>query len=273
MALTKFKYNLATYFLGYIKEFMYSTFYVFRPKRTRGIETKFVILSSGRTGSTLLVNLMNNLDDVECQGELLKRRLWRPRHFIKMWEKQTLKKHFGFKILSYHIRNVQKINKEKEFLNNLTAQGYKVIYLERQNRLYQAFSLLYALSRDRWHQEKNKSIRKHKIIVDFNILDQWMRDLEELGRYEEELLEGIDYLHLVYENDLQNKKQHNRTLDKIANFLNIETQTAFSDFKKITPRKLDSFIENYDETIAYIREQPYAHFLNLTEQPSDSVCE
>lgn len=274
MALTKFKYNLATYFLGYIKELMYSGLYPFRTKRSKSIETKFIILSSGRTGSTLLVNLMNNLDDVECQGELLKRRLWRPYRFIEMWEKQTLKKHFGFKLLSYHLRNVQTFNKEKEFLLHLSSQGYKVIYLERQNRLYQAFSLLYALSRDQWHQEKNKKLAKHKIIVDFKILDQWMEDLEELERYEEELLKEIDYLHLVYEKDLERPHQHNRTLEKVATFLNIEHQEVSSSFKKITPRQLNSFIENYDETVAYIEKQPYAHYLhNVTERPTSSTYE
>jgi len=272
MALTKFKYTLATYYFGYIKELIYTSLSIFYPRRSNGIETKFIILSSGRTGSTLLVHLINDLDDVECKGELLKRRLLRPLHFIKMWEKQTVEKHFGFKLLSYHLRNVQKFKKEKEFLDNLTSQGYKVIYLERQNRLYQAFSLMYALSRDQWHQEKNKQIQQGKIVIDFNILDQWMKDLNDLGKYEQELLEGIDYLHLVYENDLEHLYQHNETLEKVAGFLNLNPKRVAPSLKKITPRQLNSFIENYEETVAHIKKQAYAHyFIDLNEEYPRSI--
>ena len=43
---------------------------------------KFIVFNSGRAGSTLLVKLLDNHSQIQCEGEILRRKMLYPRAYI-----------------------------------------------------------------------------------------------------------------------------------------------------------------------------------------------
>ena len=81
------RYYVSTQFLGYPFELKTRINNYFIKKGAP--ENKVVIFSSGRSGSTLLVELLNSFPSVHCDPELLKRKLVSPLKLIKAKSSQV----------------------------------------------------------------------------------------------------------------------------------------------------------------------------------------
>ncbi len=93
---------------------------------------KFVIFGSGRSGSTLLTKLLDKHSQIECYGEILRRKMLFPGSYIERCSQTAQKPIFGFKLLSYQLQTTQtSIQNKKTFLSNLVKDGY-------QNHLFRA---------------------------------------------------------------------------------------------------------------------------------------
>ena len=84
--------------------------------------TKFAIFGQGRTGSTLLVDLLNRHPKIACEEEIFNRRrhpfngkIWKPYWFLKGVEANYRDKVFGFKVKIYQLTKHQQIQ-PAEFL-------------------------------------------------------------------------------------------------------------------------------------------------------------
>ena len=112
--------------------------------------TRFVIFSRARSGSTLLVDLMNASDRVFCDGELFHDRRTFPSLFLHSRSALSEKPAYGFKLLSYQLSHKLPKSYESSFLSSLVNRhGYRLIYLYRENTLAQEISNVLA------HQRKS----------------------------------------------------------------------------------------------------------------------
>ncbi|MEZ4884841.1 MAG: hypothetical protein R3E32_08965 [Chitinophagales bacterium] len=248
--------------LGYGVELSNLLSYPFMEKQLP--DKKFVLFSSGRAGSTLLVKLLDSHSQIQCEGEILRRKMLYPAAYINRCSQISKNPVFGFKLLSYQLKNVQTSIKEKEiFLQDLVDNKFQIIYLERKNILRQALSVMYAYHRDQWHVKKGQNINATKMTIDPVVLKNWMDGIEELKVYEKKMLELLPHLHIIYEQDLNTPEQQAATTEIVTSFLDIPHEEVNTNLKRVTPKNLSSFVENTDEIIDYLDASRYRQYLEL----------
>ena len=80
---------------------------------------KFIIFGWGRSGSILLVSLLDSHNKIHCDGEILHNPVLSPHLQIKLCASRCHKPIYGFKLLTYQIKQVQQIKKPCKFVRQL----------------------------------------------------------------------------------------------------------------------------------------------------------
>jgi len=242
-------------YTGYIREaFTYST-YFFRPKRHP--VKKFFIFSFGRSGSNLLVSFLNSHPQIQCDNELLWKRVLSPKRYLKCHERLSKKDIYGFKFLSSHFE-VQNIRDPQIFVEDLHASGYQIISLKRRNLIRQAISHLYAFYRGKFHHSEEQGEQTFVTMsLDPAKLEQELQWIDSLHQLEDSILANLPYLRLYYEDDLNDAINQQAAVDRITAFLGIPSARIGTNLKRTTPEDLSTIIENYDEVMTFVRGTKY----------------
>lgn len=252
------KQRIDKQYLGYAREVVYATNSMLG-RHTH--EKQFVIFGRGRSGSRLLVDLLNSNKDIYCDTEILNRPVFSPFSHIRNCSRMHASRVYGFKLLSYQLRSVQKTENPGDFVKKLVYDyGYQLIYISRKNLLRQTLSKHYANFRNSWH-EKQKLISRPLMSVDIPTLLKHLEEGNQLYGYEQSIVESIDHLPLTYEDNLSSEEKQKDTIAQIVNFLDIEEFEANSQLQKITVNHFADFIKNYEEMAAALRSTPYAGYL------------
>lgn len=223
---------------------------------------KFVIFGRGRSGSTLLVNLLNSQDKVHCDYEILHDRLLFPRSYIDLCALRCKSRVYGFKLLSYQVRDVQPISDPEKFLFSLYENGYKFIYLTRSNLVAHALSNINASLKQKFHHRSCEGELEYKpILVEIEEVFQRIQYSEELGEYEKKLLKKIPHISITYEENLLDRECHQKTVDKVLELFNLPSNPVKTNLVKLMPLELSKMVENYEELIQAIKKSKYAHFI------------
>lgn len=252
------RYFLSTRFLGYPFELKTWLNQYFTAEQVP--EKRLVIFSTGRSGSTLLVELLNCFPSVFCDTELLKRRLVDPLSLIEARASQSQKEIYGFKLLSYQLRDIQiSIHNKRNFLKRLSRNGYHTIYLSRENKLQQAISSVLAMAQSRWHSTKLSD--NAAITMDVNVLAQTIKEMEDLAKHEEKLLKSIPHLSLSYEQDLEEKEAHYTTMNKLSDYLNQPFVEPNITLKKLHKGHFSDYIHNWEEVLQFIENSKFSKYI------------
>ena len=234
--------------LGYLFEL--SSYAQSKIRKTHHPKVKFIIFGTGRSGSTLLVDMLRSNPQIHCDNELFHRKLVNPFSLIERRAHMFDAIAYGFKCLTYQIYEVLGYTNHQEFIDTLHQLGYKIIYLRRDNTLMQALSNMYARYRNIYHTKANKRVSGHtsKINVDFEVLDDWMQRLDEQKTFEQTLLRDVPHLNVSYEADLMVPESHRQTVQKIGEFLGIDCSAAPKvSLRKASPTQLEDYVENLSE--------------------------
>lgn len=84
--------------------------------RRRANPKRFMVYGRPRSGTTLLNHLLNQLPDVQADGELMHFGLARPHSFPAVAARNSKRPFYGFKLLSYQSMDVQRITRPLHFL-------------------------------------------------------------------------------------------------------------------------------------------------------------
>lgn len=214
----------------------------------------FVILSSGRSGSTLLVQLLNCHQKIACKGELLNRNYMQV-HNLHGANNRTLISYILASLIPSKIwlpyTGFKLFNEQLEFCNLhlkdlLTALFCpRVIILYRENMLETYVSLEIAFKTDVWYSEGSGSSEKIKIdwqkFVDYVMTERarWKRSMMDMSVYSDHEMLFISYEELIGD--------RNKTMNKIFQFLNIEMCHVEATSKKQNPLPLKEKIINYEQ--------------------------
>lgn len=217
-------------------------------------QKKFLIFCRGRSGSTLLYQLLNQHPEINCQGELLHSPTAFPKWRIRYYETLNRKTCFGFKLLTYQCTDVLKLKDTAAFLDFFEKRGYQLIYLERKNLLRQALSNIIAFQTNNFQGKKDRSPK----IIPVEKLRNWLNLLEKRKQLEQQWLAGRNYLHLVYEDDLQHSHTHQKTIDKICAFLDVPIENLPAG-RSFPVQSFQDMIANYSEIEAFLKDTPH-HF-------------
>ncbi len=227
---------------------------------------KFIIFAQGRSGSSLLVDLLNNHPDIKCDGEILNvvhaGKKFFPIFYVKSKAKTYKEEIYGFKVKLYQLHGDSKPDQNidpKKFILNLYKSGWKIIYLRRHNIFRQAISGYVAKSRGKWHHQTNKGeLALSKIKINPDRLLKRLRAREKYLCDEKEILKTIPHLEIIYEENLL--KDMEKTMDKIFKYLEVHPYPVRTNLIRTSKDTLQDYIVNYKEIKDYFLNTKYARF-------------
>lgn len=223
-------------------------------------EKKFILFAYGRSGTELLRNLINSHPDIYCDIELfMRRKALFPKRYVENRSKIFGKKIYGFKAKVFQL-NAQ-YEDEKRVKAEFFSDDFQIVYLRRENFFKQALSELVGQQRQKWHDREASPLKK-KFTIDCDKLIQKMKLIEKYEKKEQEILEGVDYLKITYEDDLLHQGNHQQTLDRIFEYLGVELVEVSAKLMKTTPKKISDFIENHEEVTDAVKRTKYVVFLD-----------
>jgi LPS sulfotransferase NodH len=232
---------------------------------------RFVIFGRGRSGSTMLVSLLDSLPGVHCDGEILHRRVQFPRQHVHAMCAESSRAAYGCKILSYQLLTVQPLRRRTEFIRRLAHDGFDILYLTRENVVEHAVSNIRARQLG-FHQSADNPTINKAITVERDDLMRWIDHSAPLARFARASLVGVPHLALTYERDLAAAALHQTTVQRVGEFLGLPKPPdagSASEFGKVSPRALRDSVANYEELEAFLRKTPFAKYLSdddLTRQ-------
>lgn len=221
---------------------------------------RFVIFAQGRSGSTLLADLLNSHPQVYCADEIL---TWKRRDPTRYALACSVGHHgdtYGFKVKIYQLTEAQEIADPGAWLRRMHAEGWAIIHLRRANVFRQALSSMVAAQRRLYHLEGSASAPAPVAIDAGQLLEQTLQR-SHLCTAEAQALEGIPHCSVVYEDDLLDPAHHQRTASRVFEFLGLEEVTVSTGLRKIADTSLEQVVANADEVLAVMGASPFADLL------------
>jgi len=227
-------------------------------------DNRFIVFAQGRTGSWLLRDLLNCHQSIQADKEVLQYPVVSPNRVLQGLSSKSAGDVYGCHIQIKQIRDTQGLSVEP-FLTNLHQTGWKIIYLRRENYLRQSVSSMLAVQRRVWKSRQDVSLGQTENTlhsIDCDALLEWLHERDRNQKQEALALQKLPYLELVYERDLRCAEQHQTTAEKIFEYLGLEPVMVSSSLKRLGTDNLAEQIQNYDEMVAMLKSNGYAHFLH-----------
>jgi LPS sulfotransferase NodH len=231
----------------------------------------FVILTAARTGSTLLVQMLDSHPDVVAGGELFNVDLvgrgvidWPdpslrndpalhelrssdPVAFLQRMRDEGTRR--GAKATGFKLIYEQALETApRSIIENLMAnKEVRIVHLRRRNALRQYLSLKMAASTGEWHRrvgEKEERSEERTLRLDFDEMVWFFRRIRNRWRAFEKDFENHSVIHVNYE-DLASEPVD--TAYRIQAFLGVGRHKPEITLKKTGTESLLAAIENYDE--------------------------
>ncbi|MFD0977934.1 hypothetical protein [Salinimicrobium gaetbulicola] len=208
-----------------------------------------IIYSQGRSGSTLLNNLLKSTGYFDSYNEILdhdKKQVAFPYRYINGYSK-IAKNNFLFNLKIQNLNSaLRKGDTPNKFLSKLSQKGWKIIWLERSSKLDQTLSNFLAEDSSQYHYTSGKK-RKLRIKIDCNSFNKRIKRYENLRGQEIRSLHNIPYIYINYEKDLLLADRHQATVNKILQHLSLPSKEVYSVYKKINTFEQEDIIINYPE--------------------------
>ena len=244
------------------------TYLAFLRQRLAGRTTPpggFVIFAMGRTGSNLLASLLHCHPDIDCEGEILSRRLigytpW-PRVWLQGRRALHRRPRYGFRLKVYHLTVDQRVRDPARLLSDLCGAGWKIIHLSRRNLLRQALSNLRLIGTGKAQYGSAEPLPAEKIVVDCRRVIELMRTRALLAEQEKSMLAPLPHLSLCYEDDLSDGRRHQAAADRAFAHLELPRAAVRTALARIHAGALPELIANYEEVRDALAGTPYAPFL------------
>lgn len=245
---------------------LYSYLNLLRGAR-RAPRRRFILFTQGRSGSTLLEQLLNNHPSIRCDTEILNRtffgRVVVPRAFIEGRARCMRSEAYGFKLHLTHLTDDQDIRDPGRFLLDMHHCQWKIIHVVRDNLFRQALSNCVAKQTGVWHRSKDQTgSRPPAVTIDGNQLMTAIRwRANQLAR-EQQLIQDIPHLGINYERDLLNNEQHHTTANRLFAFLELPEHPVSATLKRTSRDDPSEYIANYHEVIDLLAASEFAHYVN-----------
>lgn len=228
-------------------------------------QVKVVIFAQGRTGSTLLEDLLSKAGDFQSYGELFHKsrgEILYPLHFIRGLPKRKPDVHFIFHVKIYQLTRDRKRPVDvSDFLETLYDEGWKIIFLRRRNKVKHVLSNYVLKARGTGHKYDNKQ-EIFRVQVDTKKFIPWVYQRIRFEEAEKKVLQHVGYHEVVYEDDLESQDKHQETVNNIFDYLSLERKEVSTRHKKVNTVPLDELIINYDQFEKRIIQEGWGEFLD-----------
>lgn len=223
----------------------------------------FLILSGGRRGSHLLIDLINSHPHVHCDSELLHPgRVRRRIPFLWSYLRGHKRGHgsvtYGFKL---SLNQLRLQTDPKQFLSRFHTSGGKIIYLQLTDLLRAAISSMIARQRGRYHDRSANPLDGMAFQIDADELLQRLRRRVQTNHDEAEILREISHLPICYESDLLPGERQQAATDRVFDLLEVKRISVQTDLHRTSPSQLSTINSNYDQLIEHIRQSDLSHLV------------
>lgn len=237
--------------------------YVAAPLAARLDLRRFVVVCGWRTGSELLVDLLDSLRDVRCQGELLQQpRRW-PVAYLNGRAGLGGRGHraWGCKVINHHLHQLPPSSRPRreQVLAVLVKQGWTVIHLRRRDVLAQALSCLHA---ERNQHHYRSPARFEPFEVDPVEVITAIHSLESYAAWLDDRLASVPHTTVTYEDDLRTPDLQQATLSRMATLLGVADTGATTDLRPIAPSRPRDRITNLDQVVRALEHTRYASLVH-----------
>lgn len=218
--------------------------------KTRRTVKTFLMLGRPRSGTTVLGRLLNQVDAVRCDGEVLHHAVLSPRRFLNRLAQKNPAAAYGAKLLTYQMLEVQRLERPERFLEQITADGFRLIHIRRHS-LDQALSLSLSQMTGRYHirQGRDAAPQQREIVLDpAEFLDQLRWNIATLD-YEDRLLARFPHLRITYEDDLRDSVAHQATVDRICDWLGVPSSPVKADLRRTSERNVVANMDALREAV------------------------
>jgi LPS sulfotransferase NodH len=194
---------------------------------------RFILFGIGRSGSTLLANLLNLHPLIHCDGELLRPGRWQHRRSFLLpllrrypwpyvYSRQLAVRYlkhrsvYGFKL------HVQQIDDARTFLSQANTSGWRIIHLERESIFDQLISALVAVHTGRFHGDDSRpEATISPFIIDVDDFLTMLRIRRDRLQRCRSAVATVPHLQVVYETDLRSPIYWHKAVSRICNYLEI----------------------------------------------------
>jgi LPS sulfotransferase NodH len=220
---------------------------------------RFIVYGQGRSGTSLLLDLLRSHPDIHCDSEILSRRssgrLLSPARYIRAKAFIPPGRAYGCKVKIYELTEQQGLSDPNAFLRGLADDGWKVIHLTRTNLFRKAVSLVLAKERGRFteRRDQGEDIALGRWTLDPDEVVTAMRERHRYDLLEAEALDGVPHLSFTYEEDLLRTERHDPTCARIFEHLGLEPVPVATRLVRTSTDRVRDYVGNYDELIAAVR--------------------
>lgn len=231
--------------------------------------SRFLIFAQGRTGSTVLVQLLDSHPRIVCDGEIFSPSQYgrvrnTDRHLrgsISM--AATAGNHYGFKVKPYELTH-HGVDM-RAFLERRAADGWAIIHLMRSNFIRHALSSSMREQRGRAHMDRGSAAAAAEIArvyrIDPRHIVHSARGRRTLLLEECRALADIEHHEVKYERDLVDADTQQGTADAIFQYLGLPSSPISTRLARLNPDDLSTKIANYDELLAVVDASEFAGML------------
>lgn len=242
------------------------SYYCYYLKSVPTDQIRVVIFAQGRTGSTLLEDLISKTGYFEKHGELFNKirgEILFPLHFILGLPTRNSNKNFIFHVKIYQLTYDRKHPVDPTyFINTLYKEGWKIIYLRRKNKVKHVLSNKVANARGASRKFDNKN-EKLSLYIDIDSFIDEVKGRNKFDEREQKILQDVDYHEVVYEDDLENQENQQETVNRILDYLSMERKHVSTRLRKVNTVPLHKLIKNYDQFEKRIIQEGWGELLDV----------
>jgi hypothetical protein len=229
---------------------------------------RFVILSPGRCGSELLVELLRCQPGVVCEGEILDESVRMPAMLMEARAQRARlagARFYGCKVLVGQLADPENVRFRDQPVRRLDSRGWAIVGLTRRNVLRQSISWLRAVKHGEYHRRgrDNSSATRDGLVVDVDELVAMMYMHEHANeRIDDVVASARRSLHLVYEDDLEKSHRRQATVESVMNLLGGASSAASTDLVRTGGEPLSRLVTNFDELAMAVGRTKFAPLLD-----------
>lgn len=223
----------------------------------------FVVYGQPRTGSTLLVRLLQSHPQIQCggqNGEILNPKRWRrgvkrylhtmvryiPESYVLWKASRSAKDAFGFKLLH------NQVPVSPRLMTNLHRLGWRLIHIQRRSLFDLAISRKVALWTKHWGDYK-PSLQADGMEISADDFLSHLQQCVLIRQKEFRTLAELPYISVVYEDDLLQEEDRQGICDSIFAALQIAPHQVSTTKKRSWDRPYSELIINYAELKALMK--------------------
>lgn len=221
----------------------------------------FIIFGQGRSGSNLLVHLLQSHPQIQCDGEILGRKRWRRgikkltygflRHFPApyiFWKASRSNRDvYGFKLFVHHVPAVDRT------IHAAHVRGWQIVHIQRRNLFDQAVSRVVATVTSHWGGfDRVKEPDTVFVTIPPERLLAMIQEYVTNRRKILQVLKDVPHILVTYEDDLLDGAARNRICGTIFQSLGVEMRPVSTTRQRSWNRPYSELIVNYADLLGLL---------------------